>query len=82
MTRFDYTAAAELFPSKSPYKSGQVSYRRFTTAAEAVRYAIEDMPAPLLRGSLLEVDEQRFDGIQIRGLYDPAAFPLVRAGRT
>ncbi len=81
MTQFDYASAAELFPSKSPYKSGRVSYRRFTTAAEAVRYAIEDMPAPLLRGSLLEVDEQRFDGIQIRGLYDAAAFPLVRTER-
>ncbi|QDZ11577.1 hypothetical protein [Devosia ginsengisoli] len=82
MIRFDYAAAAELFPSKSPYKSAQVSYRRFATAAEAVRYAIEDMPAPLLRGSLLEVDEQRFDGTQIRSLYDADAFPLVRAERT
>jgi len=82
MIRFDYAAAAELFPSKSTFKSARVGYRRFTTAAEAVRYAIEEMPAPLLRGSSLEVEEERFDGFQIRGLYDAAAFPLVRVART
>lgn len=80
MAPFDYSAAAELYPSKSFYKSRRVRYKRFATAADAVRYAIEEMPAELLHGSLLEVDEQRFDGAQIRGLYSAEAFPLSRAG--
>lgn len=79
MPPFDYSASAELFPGKMAYKSQKVGYKRFATAAEAVRFAIEDLPEPLLRGSLLEVDEQRFDGAQIRDLYDSGTFPLVRA---
>ncbi len=78
MSRFDYSATAELFPSRSLHRSSQVRYKRFATAADAVRYAIEDMPPELLRGSQLEVDEQRFDGAQIRGLYNAEAFPLSR----
>lgn len=76
----DYNAAAELYPSKSLFKSRQVRYQRFPSAAEAVRYAIEDMPAELLRGSLLEVGEQRFEGTAIRALYDADAYPLARSG--
>jgi hypothetical protein len=39
---FDYNAPAELFLSK-PAKGGRTKYRRFATAAEALRYAIEDL---------------------------------------
>jgi len=80
MTDFDYTAAAELYPSKSFYKSRQVKYRRFENAAEALQYAIEDMPKELLRGTLLEVNENRFEGSQLRALYDAPAYPLPRKG--
>lgn len=78
MSSFDYTATAELYPSKTHNKTRQVRYRRFDTVAEALRYAIEDMPAELLRGALLEVDEQRFEERQIRALYDAEAYPLAR----
>ncbi|MDF2799660.1 MAG: hypothetical protein K0R85_2404 [Devosia sp.] len=79
MSNFNYNAAAELYPSKSFYKSRQVRYQRFASAAEALRYAIEEMPAELLRGSLLEVDEQRFEGSDIRDLYYAEDYPLARA---
>ena len=69
---------AELYPSRRFAKSQTTQYRRFANAAEAVRYAIEDMPAKWLAGSYLEIDEQRFEGEAIRALYESAEFPLTR----
>jgi hypothetical protein len=73
----DYTASAELFPSRR-YAKSLARYRRFATAAEAVQYVIEDMPEVWLNGTFLDVDGTRFEGRQIRALYDAAGYPLER----
>lgn len=80
---FDYGAEAELFPAKGR-KSGRqpIGYRRFVRAADAIRYAIEELPPKLLIGAYLEVDEARFDGGGIRRLYDSAEYPLARHAPT
>ena len=54
----------------------------FTAAAEAVRFAIEELPAPLLNGTFLEVEDQRFEGDGIRALYEREDYPLSRAARS
>jgi hypothetical protein len=78
VARFDYDAAAELFPTRGR-KHRAMSYRRFARAADAVRFAIEDMQPHQLLGAYLEVNEKRFDSHGIRQLYDNERYPLPRA---
>jgi hypothetical protein len=79
MAEFDYSREAELFPTRSR-KGGRsgFAYRRFARAADAIRFAIEELPSGLLVGAHLQVDEERYDAAGIRSLYEDAAFPLVR----
>lgn len=76
---FDYDAEAELFSVRSQQSSRQASgYRRFGRAADAVRFAIEELPPEQLLRAHLEVEESRFDRNGIRRLYDAAAYPFAR----
>lgn len=82
MTDFDFAAQAELFPTRSRLSRRQpVSYKRFDTAAEAIRYAIEELPPELLVGAYLEVEEERFNAQGIQELYERPAYPLPRGAR-
>jgi hypothetical protein len=75
MSTFDYAASAELFAAEG--RSG-LRYRRFARAAEAIGYAIEKLPAKVLAGSSLHVNDERYNAAQIRALYESARYPLVR----
>jgi hypothetical protein len=76
---FDFEAAAELFSARSRKRSPEFGgYRRFDRAADAIRFAMEDLPPKLLQGICLEVHEMRLDSTDIRRLYASAAFPLAR----
>src|SRR5947209_16002949 len=77
MRPFNFNTAAELFPAAiRKKKRAGFAYRRFGTAAEAVRFAIEELPADSLNGAYLQVEEARFDQSGIRTLYESEAFPL------
>ena len=79
MVTFDYGVEAELFPGLNrKYRRQSFGYRRFVRAADAVRFAIEELPPELLVGAFLEVDEERYGSEQIRRLYDSNDFPLPR----
>jgi hypothetical protein len=79
MNAFNYSSQAELFPTRNRKSRRQpLGYRRFDRAADAIRFAIEELPSQSLAGAYLEVDEQRFDSIGIRRLYDSTDYPLAR----
>jgi hypothetical protein len=76
---FDYQAPAEVFMTKGyAARRSPVTYRRFGSAAEALRFAVEELPPPILVGAVLEVLEDRFDHRAIRQLYDQPRYPLPR----
>jgi hypothetical protein len=79
VTAFDYGSEAELFPTQRRKSRRQsLRYKRFARAADAIRFAIEDLPPEQLAGTYLQVDEERFDGAGIRRLYEGADYPLAR----
>lgn len=78
MDGFDYSAPAELFPTRSRKGNRPMAYRRFAKAAEAIRFAIEELSPTHLLGAHLEVEEARFDRDGIRRLYDSEDYPLAR----
>jgi len=76
---FDYGAPADLFMSKRRGGSRQpLGYRRFATAAEAIRFAIEGTPAMRALGAWMQVGDERFDADGIQRLYDSSGYPLQR----
>ena len=78
MPHFDYNAPADLYPSRSRKGNRPAGYRRFDTAAEAIRYAVEEMSAEFLAGAIIECDEERLGSVDILNLYRSAEFPLAR----
>jgi hypothetical protein len=80
MEEFNYARPGELY-----YPSGRIvkryphlTYRRFNTAAEALRFAMEGIPAPFLLGCYMEVEGKRYGAHQMRELYDSVQYPLPR----
>ena len=75
MPPFDYNAPAELFLAK-PMKGSRTKYRRFATAAEAIRCAVETLRTPKAFGASLEVGDERFNSSEIMRLYEADDYPL------
>jgi hypothetical protein len=76
--RFDYNGPAELFPGRNRKSAKKVSYRRFETAADAIRFAVEELPELLLLGACIETNEQRLNYKDIQALYASEQYPLEK----
>ena len=79
MDKFDYSAPAELFPSRNRKIVNKIKYRRFDSAADAIRFAVEELPEPLLLGAYIEIEESRLGHKDIRALYDSERYPLKKS---
>ena len=79
MVTNDYFLEASLYYSKSGNsKQKGLVFRRFTRAADAILFAVEELTPKLLYGCSLEVNEAHYNGREIHPLYDDNAFPLRR----
>jgi hypothetical protein len=77
--KFDYSTPAELFMAKRKGGARQpLGYRRFTSAAEAIRFAVEDFPSIRTLGAWMQVGDRRFDSDDIQRLYESTEYPLQR----
>ena len=78
---FDYRSPAELFiPKRSSSRRHQrINYRRFATAAEAIRFAVEEFPSVRTLGAWMQVGDHRYDSDEICRLYESSEYPLRRA---
>lgn len=78
MGKFDFTAPAELYSARGHGRRAPLSYRRFATAAEAIRYAVEQIPKNLSAAAYIETGEQTITHKELRELYDSPEYPLER----
>jgi hypothetical protein len=78
MSKFDYNAPAELFPSRNRKIANKVKYRRFERAADAIRLAVEELPEPQLLGAFIEINEERLSHKDIQALYESESYPLKK----
>jgi hypothetical protein len=79
MPKFDYSAPAELYmPKRNARQHKPIGYRRFATAAEAIRFAVEDFPTVRTFGPWMQIGDERFDCEEIHRLYEGSGYPLRR----
>ncbi len=87
MAILDYSTEAELSPTASdvelsPIRSRKMrqptGFGRFASAADTIRFAIEELPPGLLLATQLKVAEKRFNSEEIRRLYESVEYPLIR----
>ena len=82
MMTFDYAASAELFiPKRKPGVRQSLSYRRFATAAEAIGFAVEELPPVRTLSPWMQVGEERFNSDDIERLYESTSYPRRRRMR-
>lgn len=80
MTDFNYEMPGEFYSRKSQgMKPTGLTYQRFDTVAEAIRFAIEALPSAAFAGCMLEANGERFGAKELKALYASPRYPLRRA---
>jgi hypothetical protein len=79
MDTFDYQVPAEVYASRGRGATKRpMTFYRFKSAAEAIQFVMEKLPAEMLMGTTMEIGEERFIGNDIKKLYHSESFPLSR----
>jgi molybdate transport system regulatory protein len=74
---FDYSSPAELYLSRR--RGRYTDYRRFATAAEAIRYAFKELRTRRSRSAWMQVGDELFNKNEINRLYYPLSESLSAA---
>jgi hypothetical protein len=80
LTRINFNAPAEVYcgcRAGRGFFRGKLTFHCFPTLAEAIRFAVEDLPQAGL-GAYIETEEAHLEGDAIRNLYRSKAYPLKR----
>ena len=78
MTKHDFLAAAELYLGSDRQNAAAQGPRAFSTAAKALRFAIEEAAPVSLRGARLRIGEKTFARHDMLALYNSRRYPLAR----
>ena len=78
MTFPDFRARAELYLGSDRHTAMAQGARSFATAAQAIRFALEEAAPVSLHGAMLKVGDATFAGDELAALYRSAEFPLPR----
>ena len=78
MTHQDYLAAAELYLGSDWKSAAAHGSRKFSSAAKALRFAIEEAAPVSLRGARLDIGRRSFTRHAMPSLYRSANYPLPR----
>jgi hypothetical protein len=79
MTNFNYEMPGEFYSRKKQgMRPTGLTYQRFDTVAEAIRFAMEDLPSEAFASCMLEAAGERFGARELKELYASPRYPLER----
>ena len=78
MTKIDMNAPAALYLGSDWDNARAQGARAFPSAANAIRFAMEQAAPVSLRGALMIVQDRQFDGDAIAHLYRARDYPFAR----
>ena len=74
MNKFDFSAPAELFPSRNRKIANKIKYRRFDHAPKPFASRWRSCPSRCCSAPIIEINEERLGHKDIRALYDSETF--------
>ena len=78
MTIQDYMARAELYLGRDWDSATAQGPRTFRTAAQAIRFALEEAAPVSLHGARLHIGDEVFSGNELTWLYRSPDYPFAR----
>jgi hypothetical protein len=78
MTHLNYLAPAELYLGSDHHTAQAQGPRSFRTAAQAIRFAVEEAAPVSLRGARLIVGNDTWSGRDLHWLHGSPDYPLQR----
>jgi len=78
MNTINYDAQAALYLGSDLNAAFAQGARRFSSAAKAIRFALEEAAPVSLRGARMIVDGRTYDARDLHDLYDKDGYPLLR----